>query len=86
MVHHLVCLIAVYLALGDDTLTNNTAAVTVLGIDNAISMGDAINGQHSCAVLDTGGVSCWGSNTDGQLVDSTVLVQTSPVPVLGLNP
>jgi alpha-tubulin suppressor-like RCC1 family protein len=39
---------------------------------------------HSCAVLDTGAVKCWGHNGFGQLGDGTTTDRTSAVAVSGL--
>lgn len=43
-------------------------------------------GPHSCALMETGAVWCWGSNTDGQLGNGTVGgKETAPVVVLGID-
>ena len=41
-------------------------------------------GDHTCAVLDDGSVSCWGANTYGQLGDGTTTSRTSPTQTLTL--
>ncbi len=56
--------------------------VTVSGISNATGL--AAGRSHSCALLATGAVSCWGGNTDGQLGDGTTTPRATPVPVTGL--
>src|SRR4051794_12583449 len=39
---------------------------------------------HTCVVAKNGGVSCWGSNPDGQLGDGTVIDSAFPVATLEL--
>lgn len=70
--------------LGDGTTTNRTASVTVTGLSSgviAIAAGDA----HVCALLNSGSVKCWGSNTRGQLGDGSTTNSSTPVQVTGLT-
>lgn len=58
----------------------DSAGVAVSGI-MAISAGSA----HTCALLTTGGLKCWGTNTYGQLGNSNATNQNYPVNVTGLT-
>lgn len=44
----------------------------------------AVGSYHSCVLMNTNEIKCWGSNTDGQLGDGTFDNHTSPSNVVGL--
>ena len=44
----------------------------VTGITNAVSVVSGGQGYDYCAVLSTGGVDCWGLNSDGELGDGNI--------------
>ena len=70
--------------LGDGTTTNRTASVTVTGLSSGVvslAAGDA----HACALLTSGAVKCWGSNSRGQLGDGTTTNSSTPVQATGLT-
>ena len=56
-----------YGELGDGTTVDNSTPVDIdmpnLWVANSISLGES----HSCAILETSGIVCWGSNGAGQL-------------------
>ncbi len=69
---------------GDGQLGNNSdiggyTPVDVSGLSSGV-VAIAVGGRHSCALTATGGVMCWGSNTNGQLGNNNYN-HPSPVPV-----
>jgi hypothetical protein len=68
-------------------LGSNTAMPTptgsVGGILNALSV--SAGGYHSCAVLTSGAVQCWGYNGSGELGDGSRTASSVPVVVSGLS-
>ena len=45
----------------------------------------SVGNGHTCAVLDSGAVWCWGDNRHGQLGDGTTTTTDGPVAVTGLS-
>lgn len=70
--------------LGDGSTSDRTKPVDVVGLDSGVAM-LALGGAHSCAVMSSGAVKCWGNNGSGQLGDSTTTHRTTPVDVVTLN-
>lgn len=72
-----------YGQLGDGTSGNiRDEPVAVIGMSDAVSV--AAGDDFSCAVHQSGGVSCWGRNIFGQLGDGTGNPSETPVAVTGL--
>lgn len=71
--------------LGDSTTTDRTTPVAVQNLTGAKAVAVSEEGSHSCAVLSTGGVSCWGENLQGALGDGTGTERHTPTPMLGLT-
>jgi alpha-tubulin suppressor-like RCC1 family protein len=68
---------------GDGTYSTRFLAVNVNELASqvaALSTGR----DHTCALMTTGDVKCWGYNTDGQLGDGTKKASNIPVDVVGL--
>lgn len=59
------------------------AALLVLGIDDATSVGNGLG--FSCASRDDGVVQCWGANDKGQLGNDTRADSQRPVSVAGIR-
>ena len=64
----------------------SSVPVEVLGINDATAI--AAGYDHSCALLQTGTITCWGNNEDGQLGNGQSgedTISSVPVEVLGIN-
>ena len=55
--------------LGNDTTTDSSVPVAVAAFTDvsATAVSITAGNSHTCALLNTGAVNCWGSNSDGQL-------------------
>jgi alpha-tubulin suppressor-like RCC1 family protein len=70
--------------LGDGTTTQRSMPITAIGA-NAVSLAVSsfdYNPAHTCAVLASGAVECWGSNAFGQLGDGTTTDRYAPETVI----
>lgn len=71
--------------LGDGTTTSSIVPTEVKGLSRdviAISTGDL----HTCAIVSSGAVFCWGSNGYGQLGDGRLLQSSIPLTVVPTSP
>lgn len=68
--------------LGDGTKVNRAIPVDVIGLHTGV-VAIGVGVVHSCAVLSSGGVKCWGGG--GPLGDGTTADRTRPVSVVGFG-
>ncbi len=73
--------------IGDGTSgggTNKKVPTQVTGLTSGVLAIDA-GANHSCAIISTGAVQCWGYNANGQLGDNSVTMRKVPTQVSGLT-
>ena len=75
---------------GDGTLHRQLSPVDVVeypggpALTGVAAIGAVIT--HTCVVMTTGGMKCWGNNSSGQLGDGTTMeIRTTPVDVVDLG-
>ncbi len=70
--------------LGTGTYDNSPIPVTVSGLASGVK-GIAAGYNHTCALMTTGSVKCWGLNANGQLGAGAIGSSNVPVDVIGLS-
>ncbi|MDF1761214.1 MAG: hypothetical protein P1U40_11835, partial [Coxiellaceae bacterium] len=70
--------------LGNNSYKNSYVPVTVHSLSIGVSA-IAAGRNHTCALLRTGHMTCWGDNVRGQLGDGTLSTRTTPVAVSNLS-
>jgi alpha-tubulin suppressor-like RCC1 family protein len=70
--------------LGDGTNTDSFSPVAVFGLAEGV-IAVAAGTRHTCVLMDTGGVKCWGENASGGVGDGTNTNRNVPVEVPGLE-
>ncbi|MFN8489081.1 MAG: cohesin domain-containing protein [Caldilineaceae bacterium] len=73
-----------YSQLGDGSLTSRAIPGDVSGLTNGVQT-IAAGGAHTCALLTSDGIKCWGNNYSGQLGDGSTTNRTTPGDVTGLT-
>ncbi len=69
---------------GDGTKTDRLKPVAVTGLSSGVAAVSA-GYDHTCALLNSGAVKCWGNNGRGELGDGSTKTRTNPVNVGGLS-
>jgi alpha-tubulin suppressor-like RCC1 family protein len=71
--------------LGNGTNTKSNIPVDVRGLSSGVKSLEA-GDDHTCALMESGQVKCWGFNEYGQLGDGTAVDRNAPVDVQGIIP
>jgi alpha-tubulin suppressor-like RCC1 family protein len=66
------------------TVLTRQSPVDVSGLASGV-VDIAAGAAHTCAVLATGGIKCWGYNSSGELGDGTTFKRPTPVDVVGTS-
>ncbi|MCA2960783.1 MAG: RCC1 repeat-containing protein [Silvanigrellales bacterium] len=69
--------------MGNGAMATLSPPVVVPGLSQMKSISSS-NGYHTCALSQSGGVKCWGTNWAGHLGDGTTTNSSTPVDVPGL--
>ena len=72
-----------YGQLGNGTTVSSASPVGVTGMSSGVKS-LTLGYRHACALMETGGVMCWGNNSSGQLGDGTTVAKLAPTQVTGL--
>ncbi len=70
--------------LGTGSSSPSNVPVAVSGLSSGVRSVSA-GADHTCAVLNSGALQCWGDNTSGQLGNGTTTPSSLPVNVSGLS-
>ena len=72
--------------IGDGTTTDRHTPTTIDGFGSGrTAVGISAGSEHTCAILDDGSVSCWGSNQFGQIGDGTTTDRHTPTTIDGFG-
>lgn len=69
--------------LGDGATSDSSTPSQVQGMRSGVAA-IAAGLAHTCALLSTGSITCWGANANGELGDGKMVDSDVPVPVNGL--
>jgi alpha-tubulin suppressor-like RCC1 family protein len=70
--------------LGDGTNADSFSPVAVFGLAEGVKA-VAAGTRHTCVLMETGAVKCWGENASGGVGDGTNINRNTPVEVPGLE-